>query len=66
MPPKKKPWTLAEWRTSRQLNKSDAAKLIGCSRQSLDNWESGATETPRYIHLACAAISAGIEVEEGA
>ena len=61
-----KPWSLAEWREGRKLSQREAADAIGCSRQSIDNWENGHTDMPRYIRLACAAIDAGIVVDDGA
>jgi len=34
-----------------------AADALGCSRTSIRAWETGAHKIPRYIALACAALS---------
>jgi transcriptional regulator with XRE-family HTH domain len=59
----KPPWTLQEWREARNYSKSELARLLGCGRASIDNWENGATDTPRYIQLACIAIERGVVVD---
>jgi hypothetical protein len=60
-----KPTDLAEWMTERGLNKSAAAETLGCTRDMLRHMldpdgpyrDKG---LPRYIALACAAISFGL------
>lgn len=52
--------SLIAWRQRLGLNKVRAAEALGCSRTSLDAWESGEHKIPRYIELACAAIVYGL------
>ena len=54
------PASFLAWRKRLGLNKVRAAKLLGCSRTSLDNWEGGKHAIPRYIALACAALAYGL------
>jgi len=51
---------LAAWRQRLRLNVGQAAAALGCGRNSITRWESGAAEIPRYIALACAAIAQGL------
>lgn len=54
--------SLIAWRIRHALNQTAAAKTLGCSRTSIKNWESAPErELPRYVALACAAISYGLE-----
>jgi DNA-binding transcriptional regulator YiaG len=50
---------LIAWRKRMKLSAAAAARELGCSRTSLKSWESGATRIPRYIGLACSALSNG-------
>lgn len=51
---------LVLWRATMKLSKLSAAKALGCSRVTLDKYESGASAIPLYVALACAAISYGL------
>lgn len=51
---------LIAWRRRMGLNKTQAAKLLGSNRVTLANYEGGRAEVPRYIALACAALSFGL------
>lgn len=51
---------LAKWRAQLKLSQAAAAKLIGCSRRSLQNWESGANAIPKNIAMAVSAASMGL------
>jgi len=51
---------LAKWRAQFKLSQADAAKLIGCSRRSLQNWESGANTIPKNIAMAVSAATMGL------
>ena len=54
--------SLKAWRKRHKLNQTAAAATLGCSRTSIKNWESApGRELPRYVALACAAISYGLE-----
>lgn len=51
------PASLTAWRNGLHLNKVEAAEALGCSRNALADWEAGKYPIPRYIALACAALS---------
>lgn len=53
--------SLKEWRIREDLSMPGAAASIGCSLASIKVWEKGLRPIPRYIPLACAAISAKLE-----
>lgn len=55
-----KPADLIEWRRRLGLSQAAAAEKLGCGRRSLQLWEAGTNEVPRYIGLAAAAIALGI------
>ena len=60
-----KPADLASWMTERRLNKSAAAEALGCTRDMLRHMLDpdgpyAKKGLPRYIALACAAISCGL------
>jgi DNA-binding XRE family transcriptional regulator len=48
---------LFTWRDSMCLSKNRAAKLLGVARNTYAAYESGRHPIPRYIWLACGAIS---------
>lgn len=52
---------LFAWRDSLCLSKNRAAKLLGVARNTYAAYESGKHPIPRYILLACGAISQGKE-----
>lgn len=54
------PKVLTAWRERMGYSNRDAALAIGCSRQAWLDWESGKSEVPRYIGLACAALALGM------
>jgi hypothetical protein len=59
------PDDFAAWRTlmgrkGRPINRSEAARLLGCSRNMPQRWEDGSTPIPLYIELACSALAVGI------
>lgn len=43
-----------------RLNKVEGAKALGISRNRLDRLEATEAELPRYIALACAAVTRGL------
>lgn len=53
--------SLKDWRKRLGLSQTKAAEELGCGRRSLQQWESGANQIPKYIALACAAVSRGIK-----
>lgn len=54
--------TFKAWRKRHKFSQTAAAATLGCSRTSIKNWESAPErELPRYVALACAAISYGLE-----
>lgn len=48
---------LKKWRERLHLSQADAARQLGCSRRSLQNWESGKHDIPKYIAMAVSAVS---------
>lgn len=54
-------FALLRWREAMDFSAVDACAMLGCSRQALRNWETGATKVPRYILLACAALAKGLK-----
>jgi len=48
---------LYSWRLGECLSKNRAAKLLGIARNTYAAYESGRHPIPRYIPLACGAIS---------
>jgi DNA-binding XRE family transcriptional regulator len=51
--------TLIVWRERMGYSQAEAAKMLGCSRNSLAGWETG-QRIPHYIGLACAALALGM------
>lgn len=56
-----KPASLAAWMRRLDLNKVQASEKLGVARTTLDRYLSGETEIPRYVALACAALSEGLQ-----
>jgi len=59
------PHDLAAWMEAQRLNKSGAAAALGCTRDMLRTMLAAdgpyrSKGLPRYIALACAAISFGL------
>jgi transcriptional regulator with XRE-family HTH domain len=54
------PKTVIAWREAMGYSQRDAAEALGCSRASIQNWEQGINECPRYIGLAMAALALGM------
>ena len=38
------------------FTQAEAANHLGCSKRSIQNWEAGASDVPRYIALAMSAV----------
>lgn len=55
------PQVLLAWRERMGYSQRDAAEALGCSRNAWNKWESGSSNAPRYIGLACAALALGME-----
>jgi transcriptional regulator with XRE-family HTH domain len=55
-----KPINMTTWRQRFGWSRTEAAKQLGCSRNSLAAWESGASGIPKYIALACSALAMNI------
>jgi transcriptional regulator with XRE-family HTH domain len=51
------PADLVRWRETMRFSQLSACRELGCSRGAYINWEKGTTKIPKYIALACAAIS---------
>ena len=51
---------LMAWRERMGYSQRDACEQLGCSRGALGKWESGDSNPPRYIGLACAALALGM------
>jgi transcriptional regulator with XRE-family HTH domain len=56
-----KPEALADWRARFGYSQRQAADILGCSRGAWAGWETGKQPIPKYISLAIAALSLGIE-----
>ena len=54
---------LKAWRERMGLTQTAAAKALGCARNSLLAWESGASRCPHYITLACAELERRAKTE---
>lgn len=54
------PASFIAWRERLSLDKKAAAAALGCTRNFIYSMESGSTKIPRYIALACQAISNGL------
>lgn len=46
-----------KWREALGWNQSDAAKHLGCARNTIIAYEAGRSSIPLYIELACAELS---------
>ena len=51
------PASFIAWRDRNGFNVVAASRALGCSRRAIQSWEAGKTRIPRYVALACAAIS---------
>ena len=49
------------WRKSLNINRLEAAAMLGMSRNTVTRNERGDTPIPDYIALACMAISCGLD-----
>jgi DNA-binding XRE family transcriptional regulator len=45
-----------DWRTLMGWNQTEAARRLGCARNSIIAYETGRSEIPLYIKLACAEL----------
>lgn len=54
------------WRKRLSLTQAEAAKRIGISRRTVQDYEAGKWKVPHYIELACEAIEAKMEAEAAA
>ncbi len=54
------PADLRHWLDTRDISLYEAARQLGCSRESLRQWLNGNRRIPRYIALACAALAFGL------
>jgi len=52
----------AAWRNRLGLSKSEAARVLGLSRNSVIAYETGRRPLPRHVALACAAVERGIDL----
>ena len=54
------PTSLNAWRERLSINKAEAARRLGLSRNAYASYEAGERRIPLYIALACAAIAFGL------
>jgi DNA-binding XRE family transcriptional regulator len=52
------PTQLKDWRKALSYSQERAAIALGCGRRSIQLWENGTNEIPKYICLACAYLLA--------
>jgi transcriptional regulator with XRE-family HTH domain len=55
-----KPIILTTWRERFGWSRAEAARQLGCARNSLAAWENGTAEIPKYIALACSALALNV------
>jgi DNA-binding XRE family transcriptional regulator len=53
--------SITRWRARLGMNKSEAARALGMSRQTLEAYERAYMEPPQYVLLACAALEEGLK-----
>ena len=58
------PSTLIAWMTRLGYNKSEAAEALGIARSTLDRYLAGSVNIPKYIELACEALSSNALFDE--
>lgn len=51
------------WRLRMNFTQQSASEAIGCSRDSVKEWEMGVRLIPKYVSAACSAVEAGIAAE---
>jgi DNA-binding XRE family transcriptional regulator len=54
------PATILSWRTRLGLNKTEAAKALGLSRNGYDYYETGRYRIPLHVGLACSCKHSNI------
>ena len=55
--------SFTEWRHRHKLNKSQAARELGLSREGVHRYELGHAPIPVHVALACLAINNGLSKE---
>ena len=55
------PGSFTAWRSRLGFSKSEAARRLGLSRNSIIAYENGTAEIPLHVALACAAIALGVQ-----
>jgi transcriptional regulator with XRE-family HTH domain len=58
------PQQLHDWMIRNGLSKADVFRRTGIARTTLDRYLAGTYPIPKLVRLACAAIDAGIDVED--
>lgn len=56
---------LKEMRDRFSLSMASLAEKMGCSKQTIVNYEGGRSEIPRYFALACTAFCLGLPPYDG-
>ena len=51
----------AAWRARLGISKSETARRLGLSRNSVIAYEAGTVRVPLYISIACAAVELGVK-----
>jgi DNA-binding XRE family transcriptional regulator len=54
------PLSFAAWRARLGFSKSEAARRLGLSRNSIIDYEAGKARIPVHVALACAALAHGL------
>lgn len=49
------------WRNLLSINKTEAARLLGLAPNTVTAYEKGRVPIPRYVALACTAVSSRLE-----
>jgi transcriptional regulator with XRE-family HTH domain len=51
---------LLAWQERMGFSQREVCEVLGCSRSAWQDWTSDRSSPPRYIGLACAAVSLGM------
>lgn len=54
------PDELIAWRKKNRLPQTKTARILGCPRHGIRNWETGKNPVPKTIALAIAAVQFGL------
>ena len=50
-------WDLLKWRKTLRLTQPGAGDLLGVTRSTISNWESGRSDIPKVVEYACMELA---------